>query len=107
MMNFDDLLREHRARGAEMPAAGAFAQDVLREIRLKHTRQKSELRGWRALLEGIWHPPILASALAVAVVVGAMAPVIVLPSANSVAADMEIFTGSSRNLPSGLLASIR
>lgn len=108
MMDFDELLNARRARPLAMPAPGAFAQDVLRQIRMRKAARLRGTQGWMAWWEGVWKPSVLAACLVTALTIGALTPVVVrrAPSKAPTVLDLEIFRGNSHNVPSGLLGSI-
>lgn len=109
VMDFDDLVHSRRMTAPEMSSAGAFAQDVLREIRLRKSAASSGKSHWLDVFDGFLKPAILAAGLAVALTVGAVTPYLVHPlllQPSVAMTDMEIFTGSSRSLPSVRLAEI-
>ncbi len=105
----DDLLAGLAGRKApDLP--GSFGDDVLREIRLRKT-SASESPPWLVgLLQSWLHPRCFALAIAAAVILGAVMPLAFTRSDTSMAIaslDLNVFSSSSLNTPSGLLAGTR
>ena len=98
--NFDELLADCRMAGIpELP--GSFSANVLREIRLRSTKQDS---GWLSLLSACLRPGMVAASLSIALVVGVLVPGLTRETGSSLAADglgLNVF--STSHMPSGLL----
>ena len=86
---------------------GSFSQDVLREIRLRDSRA-DELQPWLTRLLQSWlQPKTFALAVTAAVIFGAAVPITLKPDSTSLAVtslDLNVFSSSAPNAPSGLLA---
>jgi hypothetical protein len=105
----DDLVAEcSRRKVPELP--GAFATDVLREIRLRTATTKIEGSWFATLARLCLLPRTLALSAMAAALIGAAAPVILAHDEAAAAAsglDLEVFSSTAFNLPSGLLARTR
>lgn len=85
----------------------SFAQDVLREIRLRNTKKQSEESWLSEIYRLLLKPGLLAGALGVAVVVGISLPTMMSSRDSDRAAQslgLEVFSHSTNHLPSELLA---
>jgi hypothetical protein len=108
--SFEDLLVE--LRRSDVPALpGSFPSDVLREIRLRRLSKEAERdAGWLPALLSLFRPSLLVASLSVAIVVGVVMPGLVRPadqSSDISDLDLNVFSTSSPNFPSGLLAKSR
>jgi hypothetical protein len=103
----DDLLaRLGRRDPSSLP--GSFSQDVLREIRLRKSERADTLPPWRAGLIQFWlRPQSFALAVTAAVMIGAMLPLAWQTDDTAQiieGLDLNVFSSSAPNAPSGLLA---
>ncbi len=102
----DDLLAElARRKAPDLP--GSFSQDVLREIRLRGSRSNESVPWMVRLLQSWLQPRSFALAVTAAVVFGAALPITWKSDSGSQAAaslDLNVFSSSAPNAPSGLLA---
>ena len=106
--DFDALIASYRDRGVpDLP--GSFAQDVLREIRMRADRPDSTTSWWRDVVAVARRPSWMAAGIGIALVAGMLAPSITSPSSATPAGpglDLGIFSSAAKNLPSGILARI-
>lgn len=106
--DLDNLLAGLAQRPApELP--GNFTQDVLREIRLRGDRTGQTVPWFAALLQGWLRPAQLGFALALAMTVGVAAPFVLEANDTLAVTDglgLRIFSASTSQAPSGLLARI-
>ncbi len=105
--DFNQLIKAV-ARRSPAPLPGSFGQDVLREIRLREDRHG----GWlQEICHLFLHPRLLAGSTAVVLAVALVFPAMISRAAEPTrAADhlgLGVFSVSSSNLPSGLLAKAR
>lgn len=105
--NLDSLLAELRqSRTPALP--GSFSQDILRKIRA--SAKPVHDSDWFPALMLLFRPGLVVLALTVAVAVGLALPGIVRPVDQAMAVsglDLNVFSTSSPNFPSGLLAKAR
>jgi len=96
-----------RQRIPDLP--GSFAQDILREIRLRQDHME-EKESWFGTLLHTWPlPRVFAVSMTAAVMVGLVLPLAVMDNDDAMAVnslDLNIFSNSAPNLPSGLLSRI-
>ncbi len=108
-LNLDGLLVDLALREApELPAS--FAQNVLREIRLRQHRAENAQPWFVWLLHAWLQPTTFALALVVAVAIGAALPLTFRSADDSRAIsglDLNVFSSISPHAPSGLLAKIQ
>lgn len=102
----DDLLAGLAERKVpDLP--GSFSQNVFREIRL-HESRTDESQLWLARLLQFWlQPKTFALAVTAAVIFGAVVPITFKTDSTSLAVtglDLNVFSSSAPNAPSGLLA---
>lgn len=88
---------------------GSFPHDVLREIRLMQNHS-GEKESWFGTLLHQWlRPRVFAVSMAVAMTMGIVLPITVMENDPSLAVsslDLNVFSNSAPNLPSGLLSKI-
>jgi hypothetical protein len=104
----DDLI-EQLARQKVPDLPGAFANDVLREIRLRRD-SATKKESWLAdLLNNFLRPPVYVAAVTAALVVGLAAPLALARSDTDqtiAGLDLNVFSSVAPNVPSGLLNRI-
>lgn len=106
--HLDNLLAQlARQKVPDLP--GAFAGDVLREIRLR--RDSATKKGsWIAdLLNNLLRPPVYFAAVTAALVIGLAAPLAMARSDTEqtiAGLDLNVFSSVAPNVPSGLLSRI-
>jgi hypothetical protein len=106
--HLDNLLaRLARQKVPDLP--GAFADDALREIRLRRD-SASEQGSWLAdLLNNLLRPPVYLAAVTAALVVGLTSPLVLERSGTDQAVaglGLNVFSSVAPNVPSGLLSRI-
>lgn len=85
---------------------GSFSQDVLREIRLRESRAKESQPWLTRLLQSWLQPKTFAMAVTAAVIFGAAMPISLQTDSTTMAVkglDLNVFSSSAPNAPSGLL----
>ncbi|MGC1478939.1 MAG: hypothetical protein WA771_00420 [Chthoniobacterales bacterium] len=105
--DLDSLLATYRE--SRVPALpGSFAQDVLRDIRLRRTAPPRS-GWWQEVLAGLHRPSFITASLSLALVVGAIAPFALGTSDSALSVrglDLGVFSSSAQDFPSGLLAHL-
>lgn len=100
--DFEELLAGYRL--AAIPGLpGAFATDVLREIRLRGAGGEP---GWISSLFACLRPGMFAAGLSIALAVGALLPGLARGNGNSMAVaglGLNVFSPSASHMPSGFL----
>ena len=87
---------------------GSFSQDVLREIRLRESRANESQPWLTRLLQSWLQPKTFAMAVTAAVIFGAAVPISLQTDNTTMAVkglDLNVFSSSAPNAPSGLLAN--
>jgi len=105
-----DKILKQLAEAPVPPLPGHFAQDVLREIRIRKAAAPAP-GGWFAdYFSALFRPIFLSASFAIAITVGVAVPVTLRAASETAATTaslgLHVFATSSPNLPSGLLSRL-